>query len=147
MKLKQISVPLENSRNRLYALTRAMENKGITLRVLTVVDTGNYGEVRMLVSDVAAARQILLQKDIPGRVEEVVAVEIANASGQISDLIEKLKDADLKIKYSYTCAGVNPAKSVMVFCFDDNDKAIRVLAQKHIRPLDDNTIAMREAAA
>ena len=147
MKLKQISVPIENSRKRLYELTAALENEGIIPGAMTLVDTGNYGELRILVSDVAAARQILMQKDIPGRVEDVVAVEIDKTPGQLTELIEKLMDADLKIKYSYAYASVNPGKRVMVFCFNDNDKALRVLTEKHIRPLDYHTIGMLEAAA
>ena len=147
MKLKQISVPMENSYDRLYKLIKALENEGITPRALTLVDTGNYGELRILVSEVATARQILMKKDIPGRVEDVVAVEIDKTSGQLSELIEKLMDAGIKIKYSYAYAGVNQGKTVMVFCFDDNDKAIRVLTEKHIKPLDYNTIGMLEVAA
>ena len=147
MKLKQISVPIENSRDRLYELTNALENKGITPRALTLVDTGNYGELRILVSDVVTARQILLQKEIPGRIDDVVAVEIENTPGQLSKLIAKLMDADIKIKYSYASAGVNQGKRVMIFCFSDNDKAIQVLAEKQIQPLDYNSIGMLEAAA
>lgn len=147
MKLKQISVPIENSYERLVELTSALGDQGITTDALTLVDTGNYGELRILVSDLAAARQILLQKDIPARIEDVVAVEIENKPGQLSELIEKLMHADLKIKYSYPCTGVNRGKSVMVFCFNDNDKAIRVLAEKHILSLDANIINRIEAAA
>jgi hypothetical protein len=147
MKLKQISVPMENSYGRLYELTKALENGGITPRALTLVDTGNYGELRILVSEVATARQILMQKDIPGRIDDVVAVEIENTAGQLFELIGKLMDVDIKIKYSYASAGVNRGKTVMVFCFNDNDKAIRVLTEKHIQPLDYNTIGMHEVAA
>jgi hypothetical protein len=86
MKLKQISVPMENSYGRLYELTKALENGGITPRALTLVDTGNYGELRILVSEVATARQILMQKDIPGRIDDVVAVEIENTAGQLFEL-------------------------------------------------------------
>jgi len=147
MKLKQISVPMENSYERLYELTKALEDEGITPRALTLVDTGNYGELRILVSEVAAARQILMKKDMPGHVDDVVAVEIDTAPGQLSELIEKLRVADIKIKYSYACAGVSQSKTVMVFCFTDNDKAIRVLTEKHIQPLNYHTIGMLEAAA
>jgi hypothetical protein len=147
MKLKQISVPIENSHDRLYELTRALDDKGITPRALTLVDTGNYGELRILVSDIVTARQILLQKDIPGRVDDVVAVEIESTPGQLSKLIEKLMDADIRIKYSYAYAGVNQGKTIMIFCFNDNDKAIQVLTKKQIRPLDYNSIGMLEAAA
>ena len=147
MKLKQISVPIENSRDRLYELTHALENKGISPRAFTLVDTGNYGELRILVSDVVAARQILLQKEIPGRVDDVVAVEIENTPGQLSILIEKLMNAGIKIKYSYAYAGINLRKTIMIFCFNDNDKAIQVLTKKQIQPLDYNSIGMLEAAA
>ncbi|MEJ2730156.1 MAG: amino acid-binding protein, partial [Deltaproteobacteria bacterium] len=72
MKLKQISVPIENSHDRLYELTKALAEKGITPRALTLVDKGNYGELRIVVSDLITARQILMQKNIPGRVDDVV---------------------------------------------------------------------------
>ena len=147
MKLKQITVPIENSHDRLYELTRALDDKGITPRALTLVNTGYYGELRILVSDVVTARQILLQKDMPGRIDDVVAVEIENTAGQFSNLIEKLMDADIKIKYSYACAGVNTGKTIMVFCFNDNDKAIQVLKEKQIRPLEYNSTGMLETAA
>jgi hypothetical protein len=89
----------------------------------------------------------LLQKEIPGRIDDVVAVEIENTPGQLSKLIAKLMDADIKIRYSYASASINQGKRVMIFCFSDNDKAIQVLTEKQIRPLDYNSIAMLEAAA
>jgi hypothetical protein len=147
MKLKQITVPIENSHDRLYELTRAFEDNGITPRALTLVNTGYYGELRILVSDVVTARQILLQKDMPGRIDDVVAVEIENTAGQFCNLIEKLMDADIKIKYSYACSGANTGKTIMIFCFNDNDKAIRVLSEKQIRPLEYSSRGMLEAAA
>ncbi|MEJ2730927.1 MAG: amino acid-binding protein, partial [Deltaproteobacteria bacterium] len=146
-KLKQISVPIENSYERLVELTSALGDKGITPGALTLVDTGNYGELRILVSDLATARQILMQKDIPGRVDEVVAVQIENGPGQLPALMKKLMDAGIKIKYSYAHTGLNQGKTIMIFCFNDNDEAIRVLTEKHIQPLDYHTIGMLEAAA
>ena len=147
MKLKQISVPIENSNDRLYELTRALEDKGITPRALTLVDKGNYGELRILVSDVITARQILMQNAIPGRIDEVVALEIGNQPGHLSKIIQELKDADINIKYSYAFAGGHLGKTIMIFCFSDNDRAIKVLTKRHIHALDYHTIGMLEAAA
>ncbi len=147
MKLKQISVPIENSHDRLYELTKALEDKGITPRALTLVDKGNYGELRLLVSDVITARQILMQNAIPGRIDEVVALEIGNRPGHLSQIIEELKDAKINIKYSYASAGGNSGKTIMIFCFSDNDRAIQVLSKKHIHALDYHTVGMLEAAA
>ncbi len=127
MKLKQISVPIENSNNRLYEFARALDEKGISPRALTLVDTGNFGELRVLVSDTATARQILMQKSIPARIDDVVAVQLEDTPGHLTDLLEKLMQAGIKIKYSYPMAEKNSEKAVMVFCFNDNDKAIKTL--------------------
>ena len=147
MKLKQISVPIENSHDRLYELTKALAGKGITPRALTLVDKENYGELRIVVSDLIGARQVLMQKNIPGRIDDVVAIEIENQPGHLPQIIGELMEAGINIKYSYAYAGDNLGKTIMIFCFSDNDKAIQVLGKKHIHALDYHTLGMLEAAA
>ena len=147
MKLKQISVPIENSHDRLYEITKALADRGITPKAFTLVDKGNYGELRILVPDLTAARQILMQKEIPGRIEEVVALEIQNQPEHLSQIIEALMAAGINIKYSYAYAGGHLGKTVMIFCFSDNDRALQVLSQKRIHALDYLTFDMLEAAA
>ncbi len=147
MKLKQISVPIENSHDRLYEITKALAERGISPRAFTLVDKGNYGELRILVSDLIAARQILMQKDIPGHIDEVVALEIKDQPRHLSQIIEALMDAEINIKYSYAYAGNHLGKTVMIFCFSDNDRAIQVLTEKRIHALDHLTFDMLEAAA
>ncbi len=146
MKLKQISVPIENDHDRTYELTKALGEKGINLRALSLVDTGYYGELRILVSDVPAARQVLMQKGIPAHIDDVIAVEVEDRPGQFSNLLESLREADITIKYAYACAGVNSGKAILVCCFNDNDKAVSILSQKGVYLLDEKALSMLEAA-
>jgi len=146
MKLKQISVQIENSQDRLYEFTRALGDQGINLRALTLVDTGNFGELRVLVSDTALARQILMKKDIPARVDDVVAVQMEDKPGQLADLLERLMTAGIKIKYGYALAGMDSGKAIMIFRFDDNDKAIEVLSQEEVHLMDRETFNKFAAA-
>jgi len=147
MKLKQISVQIENSHDRLYEFTRALADEGINLRALTLVDTGHFGELRVLVSDTSTARQILMKKDIPARVEDVVAVQMKDKPGQLADLLERLMAAEIKIKYGYALAGMDSGKAIMIFHFDDNDKAIEVLTEKEIHLMDRETFNKFAAAS
>ena len=147
MKLKQISVQIENSHDRLYEFTRALGNEGINLRALTLVDTGHFGELRVLVSDTSTARQILMKKDIPARVDDVVAVQMEDKPGQLADLLERLMAAEIKIKYGYALAGMDSGKAIMIFHFDDNDKAIEVLTKKEIHLMDRETFNKFAAAS
>ena len=145
MKLKQISVPIENSYNRLYEFTKALGNSGIQPRALTLVDTGQFGELRVLVSNTMKARQILMQKDLPGRVDDVVAVQLEDKPQELPNLLTRLMDADIKIKYSYPLAGMDPSSTIMIFKFSDNDKAIKVLGTKDVQFVDPETIGQLEA--
>ena len=74
MKLKQLSVFLENSPGRLYEATNALGLAGINLRSLSICDTLEFGVLRILVSDVALARRVIMEKQLPARVDDVVAV-------------------------------------------------------------------------
>ena len=146
MKLKQICVPIENDPDRTYELTKALGEKRINLRALNLVDTGYYGELRILVSDVPAARHVLMQKGIPARIDEVVAVQVEDRPGQFSNLLESLKKADIKLKYAYACAGTNSGKAILVCCFNDNDQAINVLKENGVYLLDEMALSILEAA-
>ena len=139
MKLKQISVQIENSQDRLYEFTRALGDEGINLRALTLVDTGNFGELRVLVSDTSMARHILMKKDMPARVDDVVAVQVEDKPGQLADLLERLMADGVKIKYGYALAGMDSGKAIMIFRFDNNDKAIEVLSRKDVQLVDQDS--------
>jgi hypothetical protein len=139
MKLKQISVQIENSHDRLYEFTRALGDEGINLRALTLVDTGHFGELRVLVSDTSMARQILMKKDMPARVDDVVAVQVEDKPGQLADLLERLMAGGIKIQYGYALAGMDSGKAIMIFRFDDNDKAIEVLSRKDVQLVDQDS--------
>ena len=145
MKLQQITVPIENSHNRLYEFTRALGENGINPRGLTLVNTGGFGEARVLVSDTAGARRILMQKDIPGRIDDVVAVQLENKPGFLPDLLESLMSADIKVKYVYALAGMKSGCTIMIFHFSDNDKAIKVLRKKEVPLVDPDSIGSLEA--
>lgn len=136
MKLKQIVISIENSPNRLYKVIKAMSAANINLRALNLVDTGAFGQLRLLVSDVARARQILMEMNIPAFVNEVVAAEIEDRPGSLSDIMLPLMEADIRVKFIYAFIGTSVGKAVMIFRFSDNDKAVQVLQQHGVKLLD-----------
>jgi hypothetical protein len=144
MKLKQIVISIENSPNRLYRVIKAMSNAGINLRALNLVDTGAFGQLRLLVSDVAKARRILMEMNIPAFVNEVVAAEIDDQPGSLSNIMLPLMEADIRVKFIYAYLGTSVGKAVMIFRFSDNDRAIDVLQQHGVKILDAKTFNISE---
>jgi hypothetical protein len=144
MKLKQIAVLIENSPGRLLEVTQALGDAGINLRALNLVDTGEFGILRLLVSDLAKTRRILMEKQMPAIVDEVVAAEIEDKPGQLAALLKPLKSAKVHVAYMYAFIGFSSGGAVMIFRFSDNDKAIEVLRKNGIKLIDAKAFGMLE---
>ena len=136
MKLKQIAIAIENAPGRLFEVTHALGEAGINLRALSLVDTGAFGQLRLLVSDVAKARRILMEMHMPAQVNEVVAVEIEDKPGSLARMLRPLKDAHVQVLYTYAFLGFSQGRAVMIFRFSDNDRAIRILQENGMQLLD-----------
>ncbi len=137
MKLQQLSIPLENSPGRLHEVTRALGNAGINLRAHCICDSAHdFGVLRILVSDLTAARGVIMEKFIPARVEDVVAVEIDDSPGTLADLLQLFLGTRINVEYMYAVAGANLPKAVMVFRFNAIDQAIEMLKKNGAKLLD-----------
>lgn len=144
MKLKQITISIENSPGRLYEVTKALGDAGINLRALNLVDTGAFGQLRLLVSDITTSRRILMQMQMPAMVTEVIAAEIDDKPGSLSEMLKPLMDAHVNVLYTYAFVGFSAGKAVMIFRFSNNDKAIKVLQKNGIKLLDAKAFGILE---
>ncbi len=135
-KLKQIVVSIENSPGRLFEVTHALGNAGINLRALNLVDTGAFGQLRLLVSDVAKARQLLMEMHIPAMVNEVIAAEIKDQPGQLANVLKPILDANIQVVFMYAFLRQSTDQAVMIFRFSDNDQAIAVMQANGVNLLD-----------
>ena len=145
MKLKQIAIAIENAPGRLFEVTHALGEAGINLRALSLVDTGAFGQLRLLVSDVAKARRILMEMHMPAQVNEVVAVEIEDKPGSLARMLRPLKDAHVQVLYTYAFVGFSQGKAVMIFRFSDNDRAIGILQENGMQLLDSEAFGMLDS--
>jgi hypothetical protein len=144
MKLKQIVISIENAPGRLYEVTNALGQAGINLRALNLVDTGAFGQLRLLVSDVAKARRILMEMAIPAHINEVVAVEIEDKPGSLAQILKPLFEANIQVIHTYAFIGFSQGKAVMIFRFSDNDRAVGVLRANHVNILDADAFGILE---
>lgn len=148
MKLKQLSIFLENSPGRLYEATHALGAAGINLRSLSICDTFEFGVLRILVSDVALARRVIMEKQLPAKIDEVVAAEIDDIPDSLAAVLYLFKETQVNIEYMYALAGtgVTTNKAVMIFRFSDNDRAIQILQDNNIKLLDAKDFGIVENA-
>jgi hypothetical protein len=147
LKLKQIVVSIENEPGRLSEVTESLGNAGINLLALNLVDTGAFGQLRLLVSDVATARKILMKMQIPAYVNEVVAAEIEDKPGSLARLLKPLTEAGVTVIFMYAFITFSKGNAIMVFRFSDNDKAIEVLQANGMNLLDAKAFGILETGS
>lgn len=147
MKLKQLSIFLENAPGRLYETTEALGEAGLNLRSLCICDSSqDFGALRILVSNVAKARRVIMQKQLPARVDEVIAAEIEDAPGSLAKALKSFQGTKVNVEYMYALAGTggSSGKAVMVFRFSDNDQAIQILQAAGVKLLDAESFGILE---
>ena len=142
MKLKQISIFLENSPGRLYETTRSLGDAGINLHALTLGESVDFGVLRLLVSNITKARQIMMEKQFPARVDEVVAVEIKDEAGSLAKVMQPLTEGNISVNYMYAFTGFDRNQAVMIFSFSDIDKAIEILQKNNCTLLSPEAFGM-----
>jgi hypothetical protein len=146
MKLKQLSVFLENAPGRLYEATLALAEAGLNIRVLSICDTSDFGVLRLVVSDLATARRVIMEKHLPARVDDVIVAEIEDTPGSLARVLYLFKEAQINVEYMYSLAGTGTAagKAALVFRFSDNDRAVELLQDNRVKLLDAEALGILE---
>lgn len=144
MQIRQISIYLENKPGHLSAICRALADADINIATLSLADTSDFGIVRMIVDDHERARQVLAEKGFPVSVREVVAVCVPDRPGGMADVMATIDTAGVNVEYSYAFAFHSGEKAVLVFRFDDGEKAVKALASAGFATLGENDL--QEAA-
>ncbi len=145
MKLKQLVVSIENSPERLHEVTRALGDAGINLKALNLVDTGAFGQLRLLVSDVTKARQILMQLQMPAFENEVIAVQLPDQPNSLANCLQFLTGTGVHVVFMYAFSGLSEDSAVMIFRFSDNDKAIELFQKQGVIILDQKAFGILES--
>ena len=123
MRIRQISMFLENKPGQLSAACRTLADAGINIATLSLADTSDFGIVRMIVDDHERAKAVLSEKGHVVNVREVIAVCVPDRPGGMGEVMTVLDKAGVNIEYSYAFAFHKGEKAVLVFRFSDNDKA------------------------
>lgn len=127
MKVEQISIFIENKSGRLAEITRVLGEAGVNIRALSLADTSDFGILRLIVNEAQKAKDVLKAKGFTVSMTEVVAVEIPDKPGGLSSILQVLDGQQINVEYMYAFVERCGGNAVIIFRFDETDKAISVL--------------------
>ena len=136
MKLKQLSLFLENRPGQLRAPLETLGAAGIDLLTMTLADTAQFGILRFIVADPERARKVLEAEGMIVSVTEVVPIQVENRPGGLAAVLAAIDAAGLGVEYMYDFAArATPDRAAIVFRFEDPDRALEALKAAGVRVL------------
>jgi hypothetical protein len=130
MRVEQIAVFLENKSGRLAEITRILAENDINIRALSVADTADFGILRLIVDKVDLAKEALRAGGFTVGKTNVIAVEVPDRSGGLASVLKVVNEVGLNVEYMYAFVNKSGANAVLIFRFDEMDKAIAILQER-----------------
>lgn len=127
MTIRQISVFLENKSGRINDVTKALGKAGINMHAFSMSETTDFGILRLIVSDVDRAIEVLRAANFSVIQTEVICISCANTAGSLSVILERLAEQNIFIEYMYGFAQGDKAN--VVIRPSDLNRSLEVLKQ------------------
>ncbi|MCX5782035.1 MAG: amino acid-binding protein [Elusimicrobia bacterium] len=135
MKITQLSVFLKNSKGTLYGLCNLLGKNGININAITISENLEFGAVRLLVDKTEEAIKLLKDNNFIANTTEVVVAETGDNAGSLAGILKTLFENSINVDYMYGLAEKSSKKGLLVFKFDDTDKAIEIFAKSKVKML------------
>ncbi len=141
MRVEQIAVFLENKSGRLAEITRVLAKNDINIRALSVADTIDFGILRLIVDKVDEAEKVLKENGFTVGKTNVIAVEVADQTGGLADVLKAVEAAQLNVEYMYAFVNKSGENAILIFRFDDMDRAIAAMQEAQFTLLNGEQIS------
>ena len=127
MKIKQLSVFVENKTGRINEVTQILGRNGVNMTAFSLADNADFGILRMIVSDVERAVTALKEAHFGVSVTEVICLRCSNVPGALSKVLDLLAKEQVFIEYMYAFSEGDTAR--VVIRPTDLDRCIEILTR------------------
>jgi hypothetical protein len=134
MKIRQLSLFLENRPGQLKIPVQALGAAGIDILTMSLADTQQFGILRLVVKEWERARKVLEDAGVVVNVTDVLAVDVPDRPGGLAAVLDAFEKAGLGIEYMYAFATRERGKyATLLFRLEDPDRAARLLEEQGVR--------------
>ena len=132
MPIKQLSLFVENQPGSLSKVCQVLKENRINISTLSLADTREYGILRLLIQEHDRARVVLEKAGYVVKVTDVLALTVPDHPGGLADTLAILDKHALSAEYMYAFTYGRSNKAIIVFRFENPDKAVEQLKDEPI---------------
>ncbi len=131
MKIRQLSLFLENRPGQLRLPCKILGDAGIDVLTMSLADTQQFGILRLVVKDWEKAKKVLEAQGVVVNVTDVLAVDVPDRPGGLAGVLEGFEKAGLGIEYMYPFS--RGPGATLLLRVEDPDRAERVLTESGVK--------------
>lgn len=140
MRVDQISILLRNEPGVLSKILENLSQAGINILGLTINETANFGELRIVVDRSSSAKNILKEMQVSYNVVKIIVIKLDNKPGELLKVAHLLSKNDINIDYIYTLSSINNHALVAIKTWNMAETE-KILIEKGIQFVDIDNIA------
>ena len=132
MKIKQLSIFLQNRMGSLSKPLEVLTVADVNIRAMCMADTSEFGILRLVVDDPEKGKEALEQNNFLVKMTEIIGVEMNDAPGGLTSVLNMIKDNNIDLEYLYAFTHDKEDKAILLLHTDDIDGLIDILNENHI---------------
>ncbi len=135
MKVKQISVFLENTTGRLAEVTKVLGEGGVNLRAISIADTADFGILRLIVDTPEKTMDMLKNAGFTAKITEVIGVLVDDQPGGLMKIMDIFNEEGVNIEYLYSSLINTEGSAVVIFRVEDIDHGLKIVEKSGLKAI------------
>ena len=132
MKIKQLSIFLQNRMGSLSKPLEVLSNAGVNIRAMCMADTSEFGILRLVVDNPEKGKDALEENNFLVKITDIIGVEMNDTPGGLTAVLKIIKENEIDLEYLYAFTHEKEGKAILLLHADDLDKLISALQAKDI---------------
>ena len=132
MKIKQLSIFLQNRMGSLSKPLEVLSENDVNIRAMCMADTSEFGILRLVVDNPEKGKKALEEKNFLVKITEIIGVEMYDGPGGLTSVLKVIKDNEIDLEYLYAFTHKIENKAILLLHADDIDNLISVLTENNI---------------
>jgi len=132
MKIKQLSIFLQNKMGSLAKPLEVLTVTDVNIRAMCMADTSEFGILRLVVDNPEKGKEALEQNNFLVKMTEIIGVEMNDTPGGLTSVLKTIRDNNIDLEYLYAFTHDKADKAILLLHADDIDKLIEVLQNSNI---------------
>ncbi len=132
MKIKQLSIFLENKTGSLVEILDIIADANINLRAISLADATDFGILRIVVDDYEKCIKVLEEHNYIVKTSVIVGLFMEDSPSGLASTLKVLKEENIDLEYFYAVPFKRGENAILFLHTEDLDNLVDVLNKNNI---------------